>query len=425
MAMIGFASLFSASLVGSPGFYGLKLFVRSLEPQVSCVVGEQERNRATNAARKGLRAVPRPRQSDADAATQSMLEGLACLHPLVLAIDDKLDVIWLNDDLDIVSGGTAALAGRPLADLLRAIRCDDLDVSKLQMLRFIVDMKKNGRVVRARFDFGRVGRVGREAGPLPLEVSAFRMRDATGDAIFVCVVDRHEPRAVLEQKNDELEACVRGVSHDLRSPLVSLLGFSRLLREDFGEVLDDTGLHYANRINQAARHIEQLLQEMLELSRIGAATQCRVHVNPAPILHQLHSELKLRLESKNIELVLPEAPPTLSCDRTRLYQLFSNLIGNAIQHMDRASSARIEVKVETVSGGWQITVDDNGRGIPLQDHERIFRPFESAGRTGTHRKSSGLGLAIVKKIVESHSGRVWVESKPGAGARFVVRLPAR
>jgi signal transduction histidine kinase len=398
---------------------------------VSGVVGEQERNLATDAARNGLRAVPTPRRPDA--ATQSMLDGLACLHPLVLAVDHGGHVLWLNDDLGIVSDGAAALVGRPLADLLHVIRSDDLELSKAQTLSFIDDMRKNGRVVRARFDFGCAGRAGhaghdgpesREANSPPLEVSAFRMRDAKGHTLFVCVVDRHEPRASLEQKNDELEACVRGVSHDLRSPLVSLLGFSRILRDDYGEVLGDTGLHFLKRIDEAARHIEQLLQGMLELSRIGAAAQCRVQVNPAPILQQLHSELKLQLDEEDIELVLPDDPPTLICDRTRLYQLFSNLIGNAIQHMDRASFARIEVEVETILDGWQISVSDNGRGVPVRDHERIFRPFESMSRPGSQRKSSGLGLAIVKKIVESASGRVWVESEPGSGTRFVVRLPA-
>jgi signal transduction histidine kinase len=134
--------------------------------------------------------------------------------------------------------------------------------------------------------------------------------------------------------------------------------------------------------------------------------------------------LKWQLDEKNIDLVLPENPPTLICDRTRLYQLFSNLIGNAIHHMNRPSAARIEVELETISDGWQITVSDNGQGIPVEDHDRIFRAFEAVHRPSSNGKSSGLGLAIVKKIVESHSGRVWVESEPGAGACFIVQLPA-
>jgi len=413
-------------------------------------VGEQNRIVATDDARKGLRAVPTIRRPDT--ATQSMLEGLATLHPLVLAVDSERRVIWLKDDLDIISaaaaisgaaasgaaalsdtstlGGanekydSAELVGRPLTTLLRSVPSDDLGVSKPQTLKFMAEMKKFGRVSRARFDLCREHSRLQDGGPLPLEVSAFTMRDAANNPVYVCFADRHEPRVSLEQKNDELEACVRGVSHDLRSPLVSLLGFSRLLREDYRDVLDRTGLHFVNRINQAARHMEQLLHDMLELSRIGSTIQCRVHVNPTPILQQLRSELKIQLDEKSIHLILPEDPPPLICDRTRLYQLFSNLIGNAILHMDRSSAARIEVGIETVLDGWQISVCDNGKGIAHEDHQRIFLAFESACSAGTEHRSSGLGLAIVKKIVETHSGRVWVESEPGAGARFIVWLPA-
>jgi signal transduction histidine kinase len=134
-------------------------------------------------------------------------------------------------------------------------------------------------------------------------------------------------------------------------------------------------------------------------------------------------ERKLQLEAKGIELRLPDDSPTLLCDRTRLYQLFTNLIGNSIKHMDRDSSGQIAVEIETVADGWQIHVIDNGPGIQPEDHERIFQAFETASRTTGQRQNSGLGLAIVKKIVDLHSGRVWVESEPGHGARFTIWLP--
>ena len=352
-----------------------------------------------------------------DAGTRSMLAGLATLHPLVMAIDAERRVVWLSDELDVIAGNAADLVGHRLPTLLRAIRSDDLEVSKPQTLAFIDEMKKHDKVVRARFDLCR------KSGDLPLEVSAFCVRDAEMNRLFVCVADRHEPRESLEQKNDELEACVRGVAHDLRSPLVSLLGFAGLLRDDYADVLDQKGQHFLSRIDQAARHMDELLHDMLELSRLGTTSQCRVQVNPAPILDQLRLELKIQLDEKGIELQLPADPPTLLCDRTRLYQLFSNLIGNAIQHMDRDSGARVRVEIESVSEGWQIQVIDNGPGIKLEDQTRIFGVFETASRASGQRRNSGLGLAIVKKIVELHSGRVWVESAPGEGARFIVWLP--
>jgi len=237
------------------------------------------------------------------------------------------------------------------------------------------------------------------------------------------VSDRRQAEAALAKKNEELEAYVRGVSHDLRSPLVSLLGFTRLLRDDYQEVLPRTGLHFLDRIEQAGRNMERLLHDMLELSRIGEIADCRIPVHPWPILEQLASELKLQLDAKDIALELPDDSPTIRCDRTRLYQIFSNLIGNAVRHMDSKSGSLICVEIDDVEDGWQISVRDNGPGIAPMHRERIFEAFQTASERPQGSPSGGLGLAIVKKIVESHSGRVWVESELGVGSRFVVWLP--
>jgi len=386
-----------------------------LEPERAAVVGQQE-IKSVDAAAHG-----RPRQvakiALPDSATGSMLEGLAGLHSFVLAADSKLRVIWLSDDLGIVAGGAGASIGRPISSLLAALRSDDVAVFEHQTRQFVEEMTARGRVSGRHVDLRQDGTA------MSLIVSAFAAHDSVGNELVICVADRHETRETLEHKNEELETYVRSVSHDLRSPLVSLLGFSRLLRDDYQEVLDETGLHFLDRIEQAGRHMQQLLHDMLELSRIEEVPHCRVHVNPTPILQQLLSELKLQLEEKSIELHLPEDPPTILCDRTRLYQLLSNLIGNAVQHMPRGTTGRVDVEIEAVSDGWQISVSDSGPGIPVEDRDRIFEAFETGGQPDGHKKTSGLGLAIVKKIVESHSGRVWVESDPNVGAQFFVWLP--
>ena len=346
-----------------------------------------------------------------------MLDGLAGLHSFVLAVDSELRVTWLSDDLGIVLGGAAKSVGRPVSSLLDELWPDDIAAFGRQKSQFVDEMIAKDRVFGARFDLRQNGTA------LPLEVSAFPVLDFAGNRLIVCVADRHQSRESLEQKNEELETYVRSVSHDLRSPLVSLLGFSRLLRDDYHDVLNETGLHFLDRIEQAGRNMERLLHDLLELSRIEETSHCRVHVHPTPILQQLFSELKLQLDEKNIELQLPENPPSVLCDRTRLYQLFSNLIGNAIAHMGARPTGRIEVEIETLPDGWLISVRDNGPGIQRADHERIFEAFQTAGQPNEGKKNSGLGLAIVKKIVAAHSGRVWVESEAGAGACFLVWLP--
>jgi signal transduction histidine kinase len=133
--------------------------------------------------------------------------------------------------------------------------------------------------------------------------------------------------------------------------------------------------------------------------------------------------LKLQLDEKSIALQLPEDAPTVLCDRTRLYQIFSNLIGNAVRHMDSNSGGLIRVEVDESDDGWQISVRDNGPGIAPSDRERIFEAFQTASGPTPGTPGSGLGLAIVKKIVDRYSGRCWVESELGVGSQFVVWLP--
>jgi PAS domain S-box-containing protein len=237
------------------------------------------------------------------------------------------------------------------------------------------------------------------------------------------VTDQRRSETDLALKNQELEHYVHAVSHDLRTPLVSLLGFSRLLAQDYGDVLTDTGRHFLDRIEQASRSMETLINDLLELSRIGTANGQRDWVDPLPVLKQLANELKPRLEAQGIELALPSSPPVALCVRTQFYQISSNLIGNAIEHMGERDGARIEVAADGTQDGVRLRVKDNGVGIRPEEQARVFEVFHTGVRRPGARRGTGIGLAIVKKIAEAHGGRVWLESEPGEGASFSVLLP--
>ena len=234
--------------------------------------------------------------------------------------------------------------------------------------------------------------------------------------------ERRHNELRLSRQNDELEQTVRALAHDLRSPLVSVLGFSRLLREEFGAPLGERGTHFLERITEAGRTMESLIRDLLDFARIGHAGEQRELVDPREVLLQLRGELKPRLEQSGIELIVPEDPPLLCCDRTRLYQLFSNLVGNALDHMGPCEKPEVRVDVRETSEWHQIVVCDNGRGVAPTERERIFEMFHSVAHPGG-RKGTGIGLAIVKKIAERHGGRAFVESTPGSGAAFHVLLP--
>ncbi len=272
--------------------------------------------------------------------------------------------------------------------------------------------------------------VGSSGQGVNVAATARARRDADGKfaGTVLClrkVAEPHPMVAELERKNAELEHCVHALAHDLRSPLVALLGFSRLLRQDYGGQLDDTGLHFIDRIEQAGRTMEDLIHDLLELSRIGQSGERKSLVDPKTVLSQLHAELKPRLDAGQVRLLLPIDPPLVYCDRTRLYQVFSNLIGNAIDHMGPCDDPFIQITVTDQADHHHITVSDGGRGIADVDHQRVFDVFQSLSPASDGRRGSGIGLAIVRKVAETHGGRVWLENRSGGGATFHVTLPHR
>ena len=270
-------------------------------------------------------------------------------------------------------------------------------------------------------------------GSVWLSVSTRKLQDDRGrDGGFITylqdITERHLVKEELERKNSELESYVDSVAHDLRSPLVSLLGFTRLLREDYETSLDDAGHRFLDRIEEAGRTMDSLIRDLLELSRIRKPGDLSPALDPRSVLRQLAAELKLRLEEQGIELALPADPPIMQVDETRLYQVFSNLIGNAMKHgfgdPEQCVAPRISIEIHEVENGHEIVVSDNGRGLPEEDHERIFEVFQTGHSVRRGDRSHGIGLAIVKKIAQAHGGRVWIVSEPGRGAHFHVLFPA-
>jgi PAS domain S-box-containing protein len=361
-----------------------------------------------------LVAVARPARSIrlAPPAANSLLNSVS---DAILAVDGFGIVTSANPSAGRLLGmPLAELRGLPLA--LLAYGADDLesllhaagreDPTEVELtLR-----RKDGASVRAA-----------------AALAPHRQTDGSldGSAIALRVVTEQRVEAAdLARKNQELEHCVNTLAHDLRSPLVAMLGFSRLLRQDYGEHLDDTGLHFVDRIEQSGRTMESLIHDLLELSRIGQPGERRTMVDPRTVLLQIAAEFKPNLDSYGIRLTLPEHPPLVYCDRTRLYQVFSNLIDNAIHHMGECEDPSIRVEiVEENEQAHHISVRDSGRGVAPEQQERIFEVFQSLGSRRDGARGTGIGLAIVRKIAETHDGRAWVESQPGHGAVFHVTLP--
>jgi PAS domain S-box-containing protein len=358
-----------------------------------------------------------PREKDPRRAARPLGAILDGAPEAVLAVNERGFITYANPAIErLVGQSPECLVDRPIALLLS-------DAGEIEQLVSSLAPGKgiNNQVLTLQHADGRTVHVSASASTLGGSNGAGR-----GTVLFLRdVTEQRGMEQALEHKNVELEHCVHSFAHDLRSPLVALLGFSRLLRQDYGEQLDETGRHFIDRIEQAGRTMEELIHDLLEFSRIGQGGERRAMVDPRAMLLQIAAEMKPRLEAQGIRLEIPDHPPSIYCDRTRLYQVFSNLVGNAIDHMGPSGDPVISVSVWNDRDGHQIAVRDSGRGIAPVDHERIFEVFQSLRPRSEGRRSSGLGLAIVKKITETHAGRVWVESERGGGATFRLTFPHR
>ena len=227
----------------------------------------------------------------------------------------------------------------------------------------------------------------------------------------------------LETKNAELERFTYTVSHDLKSPLVTIKGFVGLLQQD-AQAGDLPRIEQdLQHIKAATNKMQQLLDELLELSRIGRLINPPEAVALADLVEEARALVAGRLVARGVEIAVGRALPVVFGDRLRLVEVFQNLLDNAVKFMGDQRTPRIEVGARRASSEVVCWVRDNGVGIAEAYREQVFGLFErlDAGGEGT-----GIGLALVKRIVEVHGGRVWVESEgSGYGSTFYFTLPSQ
>jgi PAS domain S-box-containing protein len=239
---------------------------------------------------------------------------------------------------------------------------------------------------------------------------------------IVDVTDRRKAEEQLWKTNEELQDFVHVVSHDLKTPVVSIYGFSERLLRHYKTRLGETGRKYLEHIMSSATRIEALVSDLLTFSRIGRVVP-KIEKNPSSeIVKNVISDMSARLNKNSVDLIVAEGLPTLWCDRERLHQVFQNLLVNAVKFTRETKAPKIEIGYEGKEKFHQFSVRDNGIGIDPRDHEKIFEKFERL-KDGQDEDGTGLGLAIVKRIITSHGGEVWVESEKGKGATFHFTLP--
>lgn len=224
----------------------------------------------------------------------------------------------------------------------------------------------------------------------------------------------------LEAVNKEMEAFAYSVSHDLRAPLRGIDGFSQALFEDYNKKLDDEGRHFLQRIRSGAQRMAQLIDDMLELSRVTRGELRREKVNLSNLAQEIAGELAHREPGRKV--VTRIVPDLFVVGDAHLLRLaLENLLGNAWKFTSKRPEASIEFGSTTVDGRSACFVRDNGAGFDMNYAGRLFGAFQRL-HTTEEFPGSGIGLATVQRIIHRHGGRIWAESKTGEGATFYFTL---
>ena len=342
------------------------------------------------------------------------------------------DIAFLKDDqlrYIIVNPANAAFFGRSVdeivgrtdAELMPAAAAEDCRASDVRAL------KNGGLVVTTELQGDRVY----ESRKFPVALTDDRtgiggyVRDVTeqrrAEGEIMRLASDLERRVVqrtaqLEATNRELESFAYSISHDLRSPLRALGGFSEILLQDYGEALDDTGRDYLRRIKGAANHMAELMDGLLQLSRLNRDELDLKDVDLTALAASFVAELHERDPARDV--VVDVAPGLIARADPKLTRaVLENLLGNAWKFTSRHETALIEFGADRSAGGVTFFVRDDGAGFDMRYAKNLFGAFQRL-HTPDQFEGTGIGLATVQRIVHRHGGTVWAEGEIEKGATF-------
>ncbi len=227
---------------------------------------------------------------------------------------------------------------------------------------------------------------------------------------------------MLMKSNSELDDFAHVAAHDLKEPLRAIHNHASFLLEDYEDKLDKDGVNKLNRLMSLSKRMEKLVSDLLYFSRLGKQQLALTETDLNTVLNDLIDSLYDNLEEKNAEIFVPDPLPVINCDATRVGELLRNLITNAIKYNENYEKL-IEIGC-IEKDGKVFYVKDNGIGIEIEHQEDIFKIFKRLHSEKKYGTGTGVGLTFVKKIVETHGGRIWVESDGKNGTTFFFTLEA-
>lgn len=246
--------------------------------------------------------------------------------------------------------------------------------------------------------------------------SAVQLRDEVNYAISRRANELRKLNEKLREAYDELDAFSYTISHDLKNPLTTIKSYSQLLNTKFE--LEPKAKYMVERILSGAQKMQEMIQEVLNYSKVGQAKIESRPIEMSKMLIDLKHDLLIASENENLTINIGETPP-IQGDEIMVFQVFSNLMSNAVKYSKKSDNPVVNIKGEHTSTHVEYAISDNGIGIKPHEVHKIFDLFNRSDEVKDY-EGSGVGLAIVKKIMEKHQGRIWLESNYGEGSTFFV-----
>lgn len=225
----------------------------------------------------------------------------------------------------------------------------------------------------------------------------------------------------IELMNEDLKSFTYSVTHDLRAPLRAIMGFAQAVWEDHGDVIDEEGMEYLERVNNAAGRMDLMIQDLMDYSRLSRKELKLTSISPEGIFQDVMEELEDEIKKKGAEVRLEGELPCIKAHEDTLQQVFYNIVSNAIKFVDEGVEPRVKIWGDESEDRVKIYIQDNGIGIKKEAQETIFQPFERLHGRETY-PGIGIGLSIAKRAVERMGGVMGLDSAPDEGSTFWVEM---
>jgi signal transduction histidine kinase len=250
-----------------------------------------------------------------------------------------------------------------------------------------------------------------------------RPADASANAVQALELRVQELLAQLKETSEQMDAFTYSVSHDLRAPLRAIRGFAQALVEDYGRLLDTTGRDYLKRMEEGAERLDLLIQDVLQLSRLGRSQISFGPVELDACLDRALQPLQDQILAANARIEIHQPLPVVVAHDPTLQQVLRQLVSNAVKFVEPSVQPHVRIWSTPSGGNVRLWIADNGIGIAPAYHQRIFGVFERLHSTDAY-PGTGIGLAIVSKAMARLGGRVGLASAPKTGSQFWIELPA-